>query len=93
MKKVFKAVSHRISKLSANRRIFDDKAGYYNQALAKAGYNDQIQFIDPGNNIDHRPASHFNMINSHTHSHRLTRKQFTVNKTQKNTHWRKTVSL
>ena len=46
IKSIVKAVSHRISSLSANSSIFEQKQEYYNQALARAGYSDKIVYIN-----------------------------------------------
>ena len=66
---VVKAVSYRISKLSANKQIFDNNAGYYNQALAKAGYTERIQFIDIAHNENQLNNSYNNSINHTTVMH------------------------
>ena len=88
---IIKAVSYRLSKLSPNKQIFEDKAGYYNQALAKAGYKDRIQFIDTKHSANHRPDPHSNLTNASTgrHSHPSNVTYNNIDSTNKSNKYRK----
>ena len=50
-------MSSRITRLSADREIFEQNQEYYNSALERAGYSDKIEYmgvdeVDRGNNVD-----------------------------------------
>ena len=45
IKSIVKSVSNRITRLSANKEIFEQNQEYYNSALERAGYLDKIEYL------------------------------------------------
>jgi len=67
-----KAVETRISKLSSNRKIFEEASGEYNRALKDSGYKETIQF---NNDSDIQDASNKEEQAEHRRKRKKNRKR------------------